>query len=187
MPTASTPLAVAPAWTRPLASTRSLAGVVGFAALVSLGARVGVPLPFTPVPLTLQVLFVLLAGALLGPRLGAASMALYLAVGALGAPVFAAGGGPAYLLGPTGGYLVGYVPAAALVGWASGRSSSYWRIALSMTAGLAAIYICGALHLSAFLGRGAVEAGIAPFLAADLLKVAAGATLAAAWRRRPRS
>ena len=95
-----------------------LAGIVGFAALVALGARLSVPL--WPVPITLQVPFVLLAGALLGARAGAGSMATYLAAGALGLPVFSAGGGPGYFLGPTGGYLVGFVAAAALVGLLAG-------------------------------------------------------------------
>ncbi len=79
---------------------------------MAVGARIAVPLPPSPVPLTLQVPFVLLAGVLLGSRRAVASVAAYLAAGILWVPVFAAGGGIAYLLGPTGGYLLGFLPAA---------------------------------------------------------------------------
>ncbi|MGH7539390.1 MAG: biotin transporter BioY, partial [Gemmatimonadota bacterium] len=91
----------------PLTARRVIA-VLAFAALTALGARIAVPLPGTPVPFTFQVVAVLLAGVLLGPRLGAASQAAYLAAGASGLPIFAAGGGVAYLLGPTGGYLLAF-------------------------------------------------------------------------------
>jgi biotin transport system substrate-specific component len=162
---------------------------LGFAALVALGARISVPL--APIPLTLQVPFVLLAGAFLGPRAGAASMATYLAAGALGLPVFAAGGGIAYLLGPTGGYLVGFVPAAALVGALARRGARLPRLLLAMTAAVATIHLLGILHLSLVLGRSpaeTVQTGLLPFLPGDALKVAGAAALVAAWRgvrRRP--
>ena len=160
-----------------------LAGIVGFAALVALGARLSVPL--WPVPITLQVPFVLLAGALLGARAGAGSMATYLAAGALGLPVFAAGGGPGYFLGPTGGYLVGFVAAAAVVGVLAGPRAGLGRLLLAMTAGVAVVHLFGLLHLSLFLGRGpwqAMQEGLLPFLVGDVLKVAGAATLVAAWR-----
>src|SRR5262245_52763921 len=92
--------------------TRSVL-VIGFALLTWAGAKVAVPLPFTPVPGTLQTLAVLLAGAMLGARAGAASQMAYLVMGLAGLPVFALpGAGPAYFLGPTGGYLVGFILAA---------------------------------------------------------------------------
>src|SRR5262245_41782242 len=91
--------------------------VIGFAFLTWAGARVSVPIPFTPVPATLQTLAVLLAGAFLGARAGAASQTIYIMMGIAGLPVFALpGGGPAYLLGPTGGYLAGFVAAPFIVG-----------------------------------------------------------------------
>src|SRR5512132_4009477 len=90
---------------------------VGASLAIALAAQVAVPLPFTPVPLTLQTLAVLLASAALGMRRGALAVALYLAEGLAGLPVFASfSSGPAPFLGPTGGYLVGFLPAAAIVG-----------------------------------------------------------------------
>ncbi len=161
-----------------------LAGIVGFAALVALGARLSVPL--WPVPITLQVPFVLLAGAFLGARAGAGSMATYLAAGALGLPVFAAGGGPGYFLGPTGGYLVGFVAAAAVVGVLAGPRAGLGRLLLAMTAGVAVVHLFGLLHLSLFLGRGpwqAMQDGLRPvLLVGTVLKVTGAATLVAAWR-----
>src|SRR5437899_7752418 len=91
--------------------------VIGFALLTCAGAKITIPLPFTRVPATLQTLPVLLAGALLGARAGAASQALYVGLGIAGLPVFALPGtGPGYLLGPTGGFLVGFVVAAFVTG-----------------------------------------------------------------------
>lgn len=154
-------------------AARWAAGIVGFAALTALGARVAVPLPGTPVPFTFQVLAVLLAGYLLGPTAGAASQALYLAAGVAGLPVFAAGGGAAYLLGPTGGHLMAFPLAAALVGVATiHRSGVAWHAA-GLAAGVAAIYLGGAAWLGLVAGReAAFAAGVAPFLAMDALKAA---------------
>ncbi|HEX5726724.1 MAG TPA: biotin transporter BioY, partial [Longimicrobiaceae bacterium] len=125
----------------PSRTARRVIGVVAFAAATAFGAKVAIPLPGTPVPFTLQPLFVLLAGAVLGARLGAASQALYLAAGVAGLPVFAAGGGAAYLLGPTGGYLLAY-PLAA---WLAGRFARGGTLPLlgGLLAGLAAIYAGG--------------------------------------------
>ena len=165
----------------------ALAGILGFAVLVALGARISLPL--WPVPITLQVPFVLLAGGFLGARRGAGSMATYLAAGALGLPVFAAGGGPGYFLGPTGGYLVGFVAAAAVVGLLAGSSAAVGRLLLAMTAGVVVIHLFGLAHLSLLLGLGPGEAfreGLVPLLAGDVLKVAGAAALVAAWRGRRR-
>ena len=92
--------------------------VLGASLLIALAAQVAIPLPFSPVPVTGQTYAVLVVGAALGSRLGALSVALYVAEGVLGLPVFAPGGAPgiARLLGPTGGYLVGFVGAAFVVG-----------------------------------------------------------------------
>lgn len=148
---------------------RALA-VVAFAAATAVGAKLAVPLPGTPVPFTLQPLFVLLAGALLGSRLGAASQLLYLAAGVAGLPVFAAGGGAAYLLGPTGGYLMAYPLAAFLAGTYRGRRVA--PLLGALLAGLGAIY-AGGLGWLALAGTAswAVAAGLAPFVLADLVKV----------------
>lgn len=152
-------------------TVRAAAGVLGFALLTALGARVAIPLPGTPVPFTFQVVAVLLAGYLLGPRLGAASQAAYLAAGVAGLPVFAAGGGAAYLLGPTGGYLLAYPVAAALVGLAVARRDEIWAHGLGLAAGVAAIHAGGAAWLAAVAGHGAaLAAGVLPFLTVDALK-----------------
>jgi biotin transport system substrate-specific component len=162
-----------------------------FALLVSLGSHIRVPLPGNPLPVTLQVAFVLLAGALLTPMQAASSMALFLTAGMLGAPVFVAGGaGPAHVLGPTGGYLVGFLVGAALEAWLlRSRPLSFWRVAGAMGAAVLAIHALGALHLALYLG-GAFRfaaASAATFLPIDLLKIAAAAGLVAggaSWKRR---
>lgn len=145
--------------------------VVAFAALTAAAARVALPLPGTPVPFTLQVAAVLLAGFVLGPRLGAASQTLYLAAGLAGLPVFAAGGGPAYLLGPTGGYLLAFPAAAAVTGLLAGGSGAA-RQAAAVVAGLLTIHLGGVAWLAVALGlEEGFHLGTEPFLAADLLKV----------------
>src|SRR6187551_3324110 len=110
--------------TRALGRTRGFTaiGIVGFAAAVAAASQIAIPLPWTPVPLTLQPMLVILAGMLLGPIAGAVSMALYLAAGAAGLPVFTPIGAPgvARFFGPTGGYLIAY-PAAAYVAGALAR------------------------------------------------------------------
>src|SRR6185437_12679538 len=100
----------------------SIVGIVGFAAAVAAASQIAIPLPFTPVPITLQPMLVVLAGLWLGPAAGVASMVLYLAAGASGLPVFTPIGAPgiARFLGPTGGYLIAY-PVAALVAGLVGR------------------------------------------------------------------
>lgn len=161
--------------TRPFAASpavRRLAGVLGVAALTALGARIAVPLPGTPVPFTFQVVAVLLAGYLLGPRGGAASQAAYLAAGVAGLPVFAAGGGPAYLLGPTAGYLLAFPAAAALVGLAVSRRAGLGAHLAGLAGGLVIIHAAGAAWLSLVAGHPeAVAAGVAPFLGAGAVKL----------------
>ncbi len=142
----------------------------------AIGAQVRVPLPWTTVPMTLQPLFVILAGALLGTRLGAASMAVYLAVGVLGAPVFSGGGaGVGWLMGPTGGYLVAFPAAAGAVGWLAGdRAGGSVRLFVALVAGLALIYLGGVTHLAILTGRdwsSLLALGVLPFLGGDLVKV----------------
>lgn len=143
--------------------------------------------PFYPVPLTMQTLAVLLVGGLLGPRLGSSAVMAYLAVGLAGAPVFHGGlGGPAVLAGPTGGYLMGFVVAASVMGFATRRarqwtSSERWarlRVIAVLVAGAVmaevAVYAFGVPWLALYTGglTNAVAAGVVPFLLGDALKIA---------------
>lgn len=189
MPAGSRPVSQFRVDPRALAALRTALGIVAFAALVAIGARFSLPLPGSAVPLTLQVPFVLLAGAVLGARRGAASMGVYLAAGAMGLPAFALGAGPAYLVGPTGGYLIGFVPAAALAGFLSRRAGRTLPAqAAALLPGLLAIHACGALQLAAYAGglQAAWGQGIAPFLLADAVKLAGAASAAVLWRSRRR-
>jgi len=155
---------------------RSLAMVAG-AILVALASQVALPIPGTPVPLTLQVPAVVFVGVLLGARMGAGSMALYLALGVAGLPVFAPIGVPsvgiARLLGPTGGYLLAYPVAAALAGGLAGDARSWRRLAAGLLAGMAAIYVGGIAQLAVLSGSlgEAVRLGSQPFLLPDLVKL----------------
>ncbi|PYO87145.1 MAG: biotin transporter BioY [Gemmatimonadetes bacterium] len=152
-------------------------GVVIGAVLVALAAQVAVPLPGTPVPMTLQPMAVLLVGGLLGPRLGTLSMILYLAVGAAGLPVFTPTVplvGFARLFGPTGGYLLAYPVAAWAVGAVVAEKSSVGRVACGVLAGLVLIHLGGLAQLAILTGNlsAAARFGTWPFLLGDLLKLA---------------
>ncbi len=170
---------------------RPVAVVLGGALLAAICAHVSVPLWFTPVPLTMQPFAVLFFGLVLEPQLAAMTFVTYLAEGALGLPVFApsvaAPMGIAHLLGPTGGYLLAYPLAAALISWIwrrTGRGLS--GALLAAAAGDLAILACGALWLAALshlLARPAAALAILPFLPGDALKVAAAAGLACGWIR----
>jgi biotin transport system substrate-specific component len=155
---------------------------VAFALATVFGAQIAVPVPFTPVPITLQTLFVILAGAVLGPRAGAASMALYVGAGALGAPVFSNGGaGVPWLLGPTGGYLLMYPASAFAVGWVAGRHGSTLRLAAGLTLGVLVQYAGGLAQLAVITGEplGTVLAmGAVPFAFGDAVKIVTAAWLA---------
>jgi len=162
--------------TQPIALRRTLAVVLG-TALVAAAAQVSVPLPGTPVPMTLQPLAVLLVGGLLGARLGAASLALYLALGAAGLPVFTPTVplvGVARLFGPTGGYLLAYPVAAFAVGTIAGDGRRWTRVALGVLAGLALIHLGGLAQLGILTGdlSAAARFGTLPFLLGDLGKMA---------------
>lgn len=154
-------------------------GVITFALLIVISAKISLPVPGTQVPFTFQPLVALLAGAMLGPRLGAASALTYLTAGAAGLPVFAlAGAGPAYLLGPTGGYLLAYPLAAYVAGLIAGKS--VLRNVAAFMAGFAMIYAGGLSWLAITNGwSAALVLGLTPFLAADLVKVALGVAIAA--------
>ncbi len=153
---------------------------------VAVAAQVQVPLK--PVPVTGQTFAVLVVGMVFGMRLGAATLMLYLAEGAVGLPVFAGlSGGPAVLAGPTGGYIVGFVLAAGLVGYLAERGwdRNVWLTALAMLLGNIALYLPGLLWLGTVVGwdKPVLEWGLTPFLIGDALKLAlAAALLPAAWK-----
>ncbi|MEA3560209.1 MAG: biotin transporter BioY [Candidatus Omnitrophota bacterium] len=158
-------------------------GVAAFVVLTFLGAYVRIPLAFTPVPVTLQTFFVLLSGAMLGRKLGALSQTAYIILGSMGLNIFAAaGGGIFYLLGPTGGYLIGFVIAAYTVGWIIGKRNEpalIWII-LAMTAGSLIIYLLGAAWLALIIRLGFSKAfilGVLPFVAGDSLKLITAAMI----------
>lgn len=168
-------------------------GVIAFVVAAAASAQVAVRLPLTPVPVTMQPLMVILAGAVLGPRLGALSMAAYVTVGALGAPVFSNGGaGLPWLLGPTGGYLLAAPAAAFVTGMVAGRETRWWRLVAGLALGVATMYVGGVLQLMALTGQdlaAALAMGVIPFLVGDLTKlvVAVGVVRAVKWSGRRRS
>jgi biotin transport system substrate-specific component len=150
-------------------------GVLLFATATAVSARIAVPVPFSPVPLTLQVLVVVMSGLVLGCWGGLAAQALYLQAILLGAPITATGlAGPAAFLMPTAGYLLAFPLAAALAGWLSelGKQRLLGRVAGGLGA-LAVIYALGMAWLSRFVGGAglALKLGVLPFMGADLLKV----------------
>ncbi len=155
--------------------------VLGGSLLVALSAQAAFPLPFSPIPVTAQTLAVLLVGALLGSVRGGVSLLLYLAQGVAGLPVFAAGGaGVAYFLGPTGGYLLGFVAGATLTGLLAERG---WdrRIGttlMAMLLGTAVIYATGLVWLAVFAGaENVLAAGLYPFLPGAVVKIVVAALL----------
>ena len=150
--------------------------------LLTLSAKVNVP--FYPVPLSMQTFAVLVIGAAYGWRLGAATVLLYLAEGAVGLPVFAGtpekGIGLAYMFGPTGGYLVGFVVAAALIGWLTERGwdRSFLWLTAAMAIGHVIILAYGMAWLASLIGLEKAWAfGVAPFYLATVLKTLLGAAV----------
>jgi len=149
-----------------------------------------IQVPFWPVPMTMQTFVVLVIGMAFGPRLGLATVGLYLVEGAFGLPVFAGtpekGLGLAYMAGPTGGYLAGFVVATMLVGTLAARrwDRHPMTAAAAMLVGMAAIYTLGAAWLATFIGvEKALQFGVVPFLLADALKILlATALMPLAWK-----
>ncbi len=138
-----------------------------FVLATTFGAQVKIPLPFTPVPLTLQTFFVLLSGAYLGKKLGGLSQFLYFVLGGLGLPLFTSGGA---LWGPTGGYIVGFIFASWFVGFAIEKK---WEIFYALLVGDLVLLSLGAFNLSFFVGgiKNAVILGMFPFIIGDLIKI----------------
>jgi len=165
---------------------------LGMAALTGLMAQLRIPLPHTPVPVTGQVFAVLLSGALLGARYGALSQVLYVAIGAAGLPWFnGLRAGSGVLLGVTGGYLLGFAPAALLIGLGADRLKAARRpvgMMLLMLLGVAVIYLCGAIQFYVVmraavpgLGLGAtLSQAVVPFVGLDVAKALLAADIAAA-------
>lgn len=162
------------AHSQPRVTRLTLVGVVGFAAAVAAASQIAIPLPGTPVPFTLQPMLVILAGLWLGPIAGASSMVLYLALGAAGLPVFTPIGAPgiARFFGPTGGYLIAYPAAAFVAGTLARRANGLGGRWLAGVAGVVVIFLGGIAQLSllnASVAR-AVQFGVTPFAALDLVK-----------------
>lgn len=158
-------------------------GILGFIILTAIGAQIAIPRD--PVPVTMQVLMVLLAGLTLGPRDGALSMLGYLGAIAAGMPLAANGLGTAALAGPTAGYLYSFPIAAWITGMLAIREHVVIRWLASM-AGVALIYLIGATYLKSYLGESwatAVDLGVCPFLLIDILKALAAAMMGEGLRR----
>ena len=153
---------------------------------IALAVSAKTQVPFWPVPATMQSLVVLLIGAAYGARLGAATVLLYLAEGLAGLPVFAGpSAGPAYMAGPTAGYLIGFVLAAGLVGWLAERgwNRSFARAAVVMSVGHIVLFVPGVLWLALLFGwPKALAVGVDPFILATVVKSALGAGIVAACR-----
>ncbi|MBC9248201.1 biotin transporter BioY [Paracoccus sp. 11-3] len=152
---------------------RLFAGIVTGVALMTLAAHTQIP--FWPVPMTLHTMAVMAFAVLLGPRIATAIFVAYLGAGAAGLPVFSGtperGLGLAYMVGPTGGYLLGFLLASALTGWLALGRGIVGRT-LAMLAGLVVIYICGLFWLAQFVPANKVFAlGFAPFVLGDLAKI----------------
>ncbi len=168
--------------------------VLAFAGSLFVAVCAQIQVPLWPVPITMQTFAVLTVGLAFGWRLGGASLLLYMAEGAAGLPVFAGlSGGPAVLMGPTGGYILGFVLAAALTGWLAERGwdRKVWTTAAAMFLGNVVLYVPGIVWLAVFyMGGGAAEpwskaiaTGLVPFLLGDGLKLAlAAAAMPLAWR-----
>jgi biotin transport system substrate-specific component len=149
--------------------------LLGLAGTVLLAISAKVQIPFWPVPMTMQTFVVLVLGIVYGSRLGLITGILYLAEGAIGLPVFAKGAGLAYLLGPTGGYLVGFALAMYVVGLLAERqlARTYIQVILVMLVGEAIIFVLGVGWLASIIGiEKAIMGGLVPFLQAELFKIA---------------
>lgn len=166
---------------------RILFGILGaliFAGLTFVGANIRIPLQ--PVPVTLQTLFVVLSGAVLGGRFGLTGQALYVGCGAVGLPIFAgSAAGVVVLAGPTGGYLIGFLVAPVIVGWAIRRRNALsWHLMVFFLGSLV-ILALGVLHLTVFYTHDLMQSlkvGYLPFIPGDLLKILAATSIYRSYR-----
>jgi biotin transport system substrate-specific component len=153
-----------------------IAGIFIFLILTTLGAFVYIPLPFTPVPVTLQTFFVILSGAMLGPLDGGISQLAYLILGGAGLPIFFGGhSGIAHLFGPTGGYIWGFLFSSYITGKLIHRKKrDFLSVGSSFLLGIFVIYLFGMLQLSLFVNKNLFSAfrlGVVPFILPDAVKV----------------
>lgn len=161
-----------------------------FAAIISISAVLIIPLPFTPVPITLQVMTVFVTGAVLGAKRGLIAVFIYLLLGTVGIPIFAGmSSGPGILFGATGGFLIGFLPAVFLIGFLSERIilprdgivKKYWKLGIIMTFGAIVVYAFGTIQLMFFTRMdlwGALMSAVIPFLPLDGVKIILGVFLA---------
>jgi biotin transport system substrate-specific component len=167
---------------------RRLAGIAAGTLAVAAAAQVAVPVPLSPVPMTLQPLAVLAVGGVLGAAGGVAALTAYLALGALGFPVFAGGAaGPLYLVGPTGGYLLAFPVAAGITGALASRGGVL-RTLVACALGMVVIHVGGVAQLAVLGGNpsAAFRVGFVPFFTGDLLKVGLAAAVVLGLRSRTR-
>lgn len=168
---------------------RALAIILAGVALLAVSARINVPL--YPVPLTMQTFAVLALAMFCGWRYAVSAVVAYLAIGAIGMPVFAAGGGVAYLTGPTAGFLLGFVPAAFVAGWFAqrGADKGFFRALAVLVFADAIIFLCGVGWLAGFMPGGfgeALQKGMLPFVVGDIGKMVLAAAAVVLCRRRAR-
>jgi biotin transport system substrate-specific component len=177
---------------RVLDGARQIVIVIGASLFVALCARVVLPLPFTPVPLTLQNFGVLLVGLSLGGRRGFAALVLYLTEGLMGLPVFSptGPGGLAQLLGPTGGFLLAYPFVAAIAGWVfekgrAGAKKSFARAAAASVLAEICLFVSGLSWLAVLTHSfaQAIRFGLYWFVFAEIIKIMSAAALASGWQR----
>ena len=150
---------------------RNICLTIAGVALLTISAKIKIP--FWPVPMTLQTMIIMVLGLAYGLRLGTSTVVAYLACGAIGIPVFASGAGLAYMVGPTGGYLVGFIFATLLLGYLGdkGWSKSYGRMAIAMFVGTVIIFLCGVTWLANLFGFDkALTLGLYPFVLAEVCK-----------------
>lgn len=162
-----------------------------FAALIAVLGLVSIPLPISPVPISGQSLAIMLAGSILTVRQAAFSVLTFLLVGAVGVPVFAGGtGGVGIIVGPRGGYLIGFLVGAVIISLLKGSRNHVWRLALAnITGGIVVVYILGMLWLSFITGMGlqkAMMVGVLPFIPGDLCKAVIASLMGVAVNRQLR-
>lgn len=159
-----------------------------FAAMIAAGAYIKIPLPFSPVPVTMQPLFVFLAGSMLKSKWGTLSVLIYTLLGIAGLPVFAGGAsGLGVILGPTGGYIIGFIIAAFVIGNLSEKSgkNDYLSNIFYIGIGLVIVYVLGVAQLAIVAKLDllqAIAAGMLPFIPGDILKLAIAAHIASRYR-----
>lgn len=151
------------------------------AAICAIFSQIYIPLPFTPIIVNLATAAVFIAGGVLGPKLGAISMVVYAAVGAVGLPVFSGfRGGLSHLAGPTGGYIIGYIAAALIIGLITSKRTGFFIYFAGMTVGMAVYFTLGTAWFmystNTSLGASLVMC-VVPFIPGDLLKAALSATI----------